>query len=217
MILEFAHAAPTLIFFIAAAGIIPTAALMGKATEHLAERSGPGIGGLLNVTFGNAPELIIAAFALNEGLQEVVKASIIGSILGNVLLVLGVAMIAGGVGRGGEVQKFDRTAASVQSIMLLLAGVRAAHARRLRADRGPGPAVGERRARPVRLDGRGALGRGLGGARPLLRRRALLLAEDARGVFNPAGEEDAHGAAGEPWSVRRVDDLAGGRRRSRSA
>ena len=121
MILEIAHAAPTLIFFIAAAGIIPTAALMGKATEHLAERSGPGIGGLLNVTFGNAPELIIAAFALNEGLQEVVKASIVGSILGNVLLVLGIAMIAGGVGRGGEVQKFDRTAASVQSIMLLLA------------------------------------------------------------------------------------------------
>jgi Ca2+:H+ antiporter len=120
--LEIAHAAPTLIFFVAAAGIIPTAALMGQATEHLAERSGPGIGGLLNVTFGNAPELIIAAFALAEGLQEVVKASIIGSILGNVLLVLGAAMIAGGVGRGGQVQKFDRTAANVQSVMLLLAG-----------------------------------------------------------------------------------------------
>ena len=119
--LELLHAAPTLIFFVAAVGIIPTAALMGRATEELAERSGPGIGGLLNVTFGNAPELIIAAFALAAGLQEVVKASIIGSILGNVLLVLGVAMIAGGIGRGGEVQKFDRTAASVQSIMLLLA------------------------------------------------------------------------------------------------
>ena len=122
VVLEFAHAEPVLIFFIAAAAIIPTAALMGQATEHLAERSGPGIGGLLNVTFGNAPELIIAAFALAEGLQEVVKASIIGSILGNVLLVLGVAMIAGGWGRGDQVQKFDRTAASVQSIMLLLAG-----------------------------------------------------------------------------------------------
>jgi Ca2+:H+ antiporter len=122
VVLEFAHAEPVLIFFIAAAAIIPTAALMGQATEHLAERSGPGIGGLLNVTFGNAPELIIAGFALGAGLQEVVKASIIGSILGNVLLVLGVSMIAGGWGRGGEVQKFDRTAASVQSIMLLLAG-----------------------------------------------------------------------------------------------
>ena len=122
VILEFAHAEPVLIFFIAAAAIIPTAALMGQATEHLAERSGPGIGGLLNVTFGNAPELIIAAFALNAGLQEVVKASIIGSILGNVLLLLGASRIAGGWGRGDQVQKFDRTAASVQSIMLLLAG-----------------------------------------------------------------------------------------------
>ena len=94
---------------------------MGRATEELAERSGPGIGGLLNVTFGNAPELIIALFALAEGLQEVVKASIIGSIIGNVLLVLGAAMVSGGIGRPGEVQKFDRTAASSQSTMLFLA------------------------------------------------------------------------------------------------
>jgi Ca2+:H+ antiporter len=115
-------ASPTVIFFVAAIGIIPTAALMGRATEELAERSGPGIGGLLNVTFGNAPELIIALFALAEGLQEVVKASIIGSIIGNVLLVLGAAMVAGGVGRPGQVQKFDRTAASAQSTMLFLAG-----------------------------------------------------------------------------------------------
>ena len=69
--------------------MIPTAALMGRATEELADRSGPGIGGLLNVTFGNAPELIIALFALHEGLQEVVKASLVGSILGNILLVHG--------------------------------------------------------------------------------------------------------------------------------
>ena len=93
-----------IIFFAAAIGIIPTAALMGRATEELAERSGPGIGGLLNVTFGNAPELIIALFALAEGLQEVVKASIIGSIIGNVLLVLGAAMVSGGLGRPGEVE-----------------------------------------------------------------------------------------------------------------
>ena len=78
---------------------MPTAALMGLATEELAARSGPGIGGLLNVTFGNAPELIIALFALDEGLQEVVKASIVGSIIGNVLLVLGAAMLVGGLGR----------------------------------------------------------------------------------------------------------------------
>ena len=119
--LELAHASATLIFFVTAAAIIPTAAMMGRATEELAARSGPGIGGLLNVTFGNAPELIIALFALNAGLHEVVKASIVGSIIGNILLVLGLAMFAGGVGRGGSVQKFDRTAANVQSTMLLLA------------------------------------------------------------------------------------------------
>ena len=97
--LEIAHASPVIVFFAAALGVVPTAALMGESTEHLAARSGPGIGGLLNVTFGNAPELIIALFALNAGLQEVVKASIIGSILGNLLLVMGAAMLIGGWGR----------------------------------------------------------------------------------------------------------------------
>ena len=92
---------------------------MGKATEELAARSGPGIGGLLNVTFGNFPELVIAFFALIEGLQEVVKASIIGSIMGNILLVLGASMFIGGLGR--DRQTFNRTAASAQSSMLLLA------------------------------------------------------------------------------------------------
>ena len=122
VVLEIAHVSATVIFVVAAIGIIPTAALMGRATEELAERSGPGIGGLLNVTFGNAPELIIALFALGAGLHEVVKASIIGSIIGNVLLVMGAAMVAGGVGRPGQVQTFDRTAASAQSTMLFLAG-----------------------------------------------------------------------------------------------
>jgi Ca2+:H+ antiporter len=117
--LELAHASATVIFFTAALGIIPTAALMGEATEELAARSGPGIGGLLNVTFGNAPELIIALFALNEGLHEVVKASIAGSIIGNALLVLGASMLVGGIGR--RRQTFNATAASAQSAMLLLA------------------------------------------------------------------------------------------------
>src|ERR1700759_3667498 len=94
--LDVAGASPTLIFFGSALGVIPTAALMGRATEDVAARSGPGIGGLLNVTFGNAPELIIALFALGAGLHEVVKASLIGSILGNILLVLGAAMLVGG-------------------------------------------------------------------------------------------------------------------------
>src|SRR5690349_7427945 len=95
--------------------------MMGKATEEAAGRAGPGIGGLLNVTFGNAPELIIALFALDKGLHEVVKASLIGSILGNTLLVMGAAMLVGGIGH--DRQRFDRTAASAQSSMLLLAAV----------------------------------------------------------------------------------------------
>jgi Ca2+:H+ antiporter len=117
--LDLAGASAGIIFAASALGIIPTAALMGRATEELAARSGPGIGGLLNVTFGNAPELIIALFALEKGLQEVVKASIVGSILGNILLVLGAAMLFGGLKR--DKQTFSRTTASVQTTMLLLA------------------------------------------------------------------------------------------------
>ena len=117
--LDLANSSAGLVFAAAALGIIPTAALVGRATEELAARSGPGIGGLLNVTFGNAPELIIALFALGQGLHEVVKASIIGSIIGNILLVLGAAMLAGGIGR--DKQTFSRTGASVQTSMLLLA------------------------------------------------------------------------------------------------
>jgi Ca2+:H+ antiporter len=117
--LDLAGASAGLVFATSALGIVPTAALMGRATEELAARSGPGIGGLLNVTFGNAPELIIALFALGKGLHEVVKASIVGSIIGNILLVLGAAMLAGGIGR--EKQTFSRTSASVQTSMLLLA------------------------------------------------------------------------------------------------
>jgi Ca2+:H+ antiporter len=123
VLLEVAHASAPIIFFAAAAGVIPTAALMGRATEELAARSGPGIGGLLNVTFGNAPELIIAFFALRAGLQEVVKASLVGSILGNILLVMGAAMLIGGLtgGRSGTQQKFESRAANAQSLLLMLA------------------------------------------------------------------------------------------------
>jgi len=117
--LELLHASPVLVFFAAAIGVIPCAAVMGEATEAIAAKTGPGIGGLLNVTFGNAPELIIAFFALLEGLQEVVKASIVGSIIGNILLVLGAAMLVGGIPR--EKQIFSQTAAHAQSAMLVLA------------------------------------------------------------------------------------------------
>jgi Ca2+:H+ antiporter len=119
IVLELAHAGPILVFGAAALGVIPCAAVMGEATEAIAARTGPGIGGLLNVTFGNAPELIIAFFALLEGLQEVVKASIVGSIIGNVLLVMGAAMVVGGWKR--EKQTFSHTAATAQSGMLFLA------------------------------------------------------------------------------------------------
>ena len=119
IVLDEAGAGDALVFASSALGIIPTAALMGRATEELASRSGPGIGGLLNVTFGNAPELIIALFALGEGLHEVVKATLIGSIIGNILLVLGASMLVGGWGR--EHQDFSATSASVQTSMLLAA------------------------------------------------------------------------------------------------
>src|ERR1043165_6943352 len=100
------HWEPTATFFIAALGVIPLAHLMGTATEHLAERTGPTWGGLLNATFGNAAELIIGFIALYKGLNDIVRASLTGSILGNLLLVAGAAMVAGGGDR--EKQAFSR-------------------------------------------------------------------------------------------------------------
>lgn len=109
---------PVLVFFASALAVIPAAGMMSDATQQLSARSGPGVAGLLNVTFGNAPELIIAFFALLKGLQEVVKASLVGSIIGNSLLVLGAAMVAGGWNRTR--QNFDRTAAQNHSGLLLV-------------------------------------------------------------------------------------------------
>ncbi|MDQ6803447.1 MAG: calcium/proton exchanger [Actinomycetota bacterium] len=116
--LKFAHATAPLVFFCSALAVVPAAALMSETTEQLSARAGPGIAGLLNVTFGNAPELIIAFFALLDGLQEVVKASLVGSIIGNSLLVLGAAMLAGGWKRTR--QTFDRTAAQTHAGLLLV-------------------------------------------------------------------------------------------------
>jgi Ca2+:H+ antiporter len=112
---------PTLIFIAACLGIIPLAALMGKATEYLADRVGFGLGGLLNATFGNACELIIAFAALRAGLIDVVKASITGSIVGNILLVLGGCMLAGGLKY--EKQNFNRIAATTSATLLALAAI----------------------------------------------------------------------------------------------
>ncbi|MBA3332619.1 MAG: calcium/proton exchanger [Actinobacteria bacterium] len=90
---------PTLEFVISALALIPLAWLIGEATEHAAEHTGPGIGGFLNATFGNAPELIIALIAVNQGLTEVVRGSLTGSVVSNLLLVLGASLVAGGRGQ----------------------------------------------------------------------------------------------------------------------
>jgi Ca2+:H+ antiporter len=124
--LDLASASDTPVFFASALALIPAAALMGRATEEVAGRAGPGIGGLLNVTFGNAPELIIALFALNKGLHEVTKASIVGSIVSNALLVLGAAMFFGALkapraeGHDYREQRFTLGMAHAQSAMLIL-------------------------------------------------------------------------------------------------
>jgi Ca2+:H+ antiporter len=118
---ELLHWGPLAVFALASLAIIPLAGLMGEATEHLAARLGAGIGGLLNATFGNAAELIIALMALRRGLHDVVKASLTGSIIGNCLLVLGAAILVGGLGR--ERQTFDRSAAAVGSTLLGLAAI----------------------------------------------------------------------------------------------
>ncbi|MGH8384878.1 MAG: calcium/proton exchanger [Pseudomonas sp.] len=110
-----------LVFLAAALAIIPLAGLLGKATEHLAEHAGDGVGGLLNATFGNATELIIALSAMRAGLYDVVKASIVGSIVGNILLVLGAAMLAGGLRH--QDQHYNATGARSQATLLTLAAI----------------------------------------------------------------------------------------------
>src|SRR5579864_4091837 len=110
-----------LIFITSSVAILPLAGWMGHATEQLAERMGEGVGGLLNATFGNAAELIIAFVALHAGLHQVVEASIVGSIVGNMLLVLGAAMLAGGL-RFPE-QQFNPLGARSQATMLVLAAI----------------------------------------------------------------------------------------------
>jgi Ca2+:H+ antiporter len=101
--------------------ILPLAGMMGEATEHLTHHTGPGVGGLLNATFGNAAELIIAFMALRAGELEIVKASLTGSIIGNILMVLGLAMLLGGWKR--KELSFNRLAAESGSSMMVLAVV----------------------------------------------------------------------------------------------
>jgi Ca2+:H+ antiporter len=200
--LELAHVDnPVLIFSAAALAVIPCAAVMGEATEAIAAKSGPGIGGLLNVTFGNAPELIIAFFALLEGLQEVVKASLVGSIIGNTLLVMGAAMLVGGLPR--DKQTFSQTAANAQSAMLTLALAALIFPAIFQLIHGGGlPAVGEER-----VDFGSDLEKvSFGVAIVLLLSYVaglIFSLKTHRAVFNPfdeeAEDEDAH-----HWSVRRA-------------
>jgi Ca2+:H+ antiporter len=116
---EVMHAEDVAIFILSALAIVPLAGLLGKATEELAVHAGSKIGGLLNVTFGNAVELIIMLMALQAGLTEVAKASITGSILGNLLLILGLAMLVGGIKHG--IQRFNPLTAATSATMLVLA------------------------------------------------------------------------------------------------
>jgi Ca2+:H+ antiporter len=200
IVLELAHAGPVLVFGAAALAVIPCAAVMGEATEAIASRTGPGIGGLLNVTFGNAPELIIAFFALEAGLQEVVKASIVGSIIGNILLVMGAAMLVGGLPR--DKQTFSQTAANAQSAMLMLALAALVFPAIFQLIHGGGlPGVGEER-----VDFGSELEKlSLGVAIVLMVSYVaglIFSLKTHRAVFNPFGEEaeeEAH-----HWSVKRA-------------
>lgn len=116
---EILHLSPVLVFGLAAISVVPLAAYIGEGTEALAAYTNPRIGGLLNATLGNAAELIITIVAIRAGLLELVKASIAGSILGNLLLVMGLSMVVGGIKNG--MQKFDRRQASRNAILLVLA------------------------------------------------------------------------------------------------
>jgi Ca2+:H+ antiporter len=119
--LDWYGASPVAVFAVSALAIVPLAGLMGRATEHLSTYVGTTIGGLLSASLGNAPELIISGFALKEGLVDVVKASITGSIIGNTLFTLGLSMIIGGWGR--ERQRFNQTVAGMSGGLLFVAAV----------------------------------------------------------------------------------------------
>jgi len=119
LVLEFTHSEPLLIFIFAAIALIPLAKLIGDSTEHLAIHYGTTIASLLNVTFGNAAEIIIGIVALSAGLVNLVKASIIGSIIGNILLIFGLSLVVGGLKQ--KEQFFNKENTSYQSSMLFLA------------------------------------------------------------------------------------------------
>src|SRR5918996_2798954 len=114
------HPGSTIDFVLAACALIPLAWLIGEATEHAAHHTGPGVGGFLNATFGNAPELIIALFAVSDGLFEVVRGSLSGSVIGNLLLVLGFSLLFGGRGELDRESSFGSLALIAVAVLLLL-------------------------------------------------------------------------------------------------
>jgi Ca2+:H+ antiporter len=119
IVLDLLHAAPLLIFVASALAIAPLASVLGESTGVLASHCGPAIGGILSATMGNATEMIIAFFALHAGHINVVKASLSGSIIGNLLLVLGLSLVAGGIRH--PVQRFSRTTSAMNSTTLMIA------------------------------------------------------------------------------------------------
>lgn len=119
VILDLVHADHIILFIIAVMALMPLAKLIGDSTEHLSTHYGSTLGSLLNVTFGNAAEIIIAVVAINAGLIDLVKASITGAILGNIMLIFGLSMIAGGIRK--KEQLFSRENAGLQSTMIFLA------------------------------------------------------------------------------------------------
>jgi Ca2+:H+ antiporter len=118
-ILSFFHAPEGLLFGLTALGIVPLAALIGKSTEELAYRVGSAAGGLLNVTFGNVPELVIGALAIRDNLIALAQATIIGSVIGNASLVVGMSCFYGGIKNG--TQRFDRQRVSHHAVLMILA------------------------------------------------------------------------------------------------
>src|SRR3712207_1427027 len=118
VVVELLGAPVLVIFALTSLALVGLAWVLGQATESLGHHAGPRIGGVLNATFGNAAELIITIFALSAGLTTVVKASIIGSIIGNVLLVLGASLLLGGLKNG--TQSFSATIAGINASMLAI-------------------------------------------------------------------------------------------------
>src|SRR5215213_8089536 len=116
---ELMHASPIIVFVLSALAIVPLSGILGSATEELAGHTGATVGGLINATLGNFAELVIAALALRAGLVDLVKASITGSILGNLLLVLGAAQLAGGLRY--KAQSFNPNLANMSSTLLMVA------------------------------------------------------------------------------------------------